>query len=165
MKNPKLSSRYAKALFDFAGEKNQEEEVLGDLKLFANTLKENRDLQVLLRNPVVEPSQKHHIFESVFDGTLHEITYQFLDVLLRKKREPALDTICAEFFKLYNSAHNIKEATVTTAQPLGKDLKERIVTMLSEQANATISLKEIVNPATTTNDKKCGAYVTIWIVF
>ena len=52
MKNPKLSNRYAKALFDFAGERNQIEEVFGDLQLFANTLKENRELQMLLRNPV-----------------------------------------------------------------------------------------------------------------
>ena len=51
MKNPKLSSRYAKALYDFAAEKNQIEEVNSDLKLFAQTLKENRELQMLLRNP------------------------------------------------------------------------------------------------------------------
>ena len=99
MKNPKLSDRYAKSLYDFADEKNQIEEVYGDLKLLANTLKENRDLQMLLRNPVVPPNQKHQIFESVFNGTLHEISYQFVDLLLKKRREPNLDMICEEFFK------------------------------------------------------------------
>ena len=146
MKNPKLSSRYAKALFDFAGEKNQVEEVYGDLKLFANTLKENRELQMLLRNPVIESHQKHQIFESIFNGTLHDISYQFLDVLLKKKREPALDTICEEFFKLYNKAHNIRLVTITTAQPLGDELKEKVVQMLVEQTHATIDLRQIVDP-------------------
>ena len=65
MKNPKLSGRYAKALFDFATEKNLVEEVNSDLKLFAQTLKENRELQVLLRNPIIEAHQKHKIFESI----------------------------------------------------------------------------------------------------
>lgn len=146
MKNPKLSSRYAKALFDFAGEKNQIEEVFGDLHLFANTLKENRELQVMLRNPVVQPHQKHQVFESIFNGTLHDTTYQFLDVLLRKKREPALDTICEEFFKLYNTAHNIMPATITTAQPLSEPLKNKITALLAEQTHSTIDLKEIVDP-------------------
>ena len=146
MKNPKLSSRYAKALFDFAGEKNQIEEVYGDLLLFANTLKENRELQMLLRNPVVESRQKHKIFESVFNGTLHEISYQFLDVLLKKKREPALDTICEEFFKMYNAAHNIKPVTITTAQPLGESLKTKILSILIEQTRSNIDLREIVDP-------------------
>ena len=146
MKNPKLSKRYAKALFDFSGEKKQVEEVFNDLKLFADTLKENRELQLLLRNPVVEPHQKHQIFESVFNGTLHDTTYQFLDVLLRKRREPALDTICEEFFKMYNASQNIKTVTITTAQPLGDTLKSKILTMLTEQAHANINLQQIVDP-------------------
>ena len=114
--------------------------------MFANTLKENRELQLLLRNPVVEPHQKHQIFESIFNGTLHDTTYQFLDVLLRKKREPALDTICVEFFKLYNTAHNIKPVTITTAQPLSDALKSKIVAMLTEQTRASVALQEVVNP-------------------
>lgn len=146
MKNPKLSGRYAKALFDYASEKNKVEEVCGDLRLFADILKENRELQMLLRNPVIEPHQKHKIFESIFNGTLQETTYQFLDVLLKKKREPALDTICEEFFKLYNAAHNIRPVTITTALPLGVELKEKITQMLVEQTHATIDLQEIVDP-------------------
>ena len=146
MKNPKLSSRYAKALFDFAGEKNQVEEVCDDLRLFSDTLKENRELQMLLRNPVVEPHQKHQIFESIFNGALRDTTYQFLDVLLRKKREPSLDTICEEFFKLYNTAHNIRPVTITTAQPLSETLKSKIVATLTEQTHATVALQEVVDP-------------------
>jgi F-type H+-transporting ATPase subunit delta len=145
MKNTKLSNRYAKALFDFAGENNQIEEVYGDLTLFAKTLKENRELQVLLRNPVVPCNQKHQIFESVFTGALHSITYQFMDVLLKKHREPALDTICEEFFKLYNQAHNIKMVTISTASPLSEPLKDKIVAMLAEQTHATIDLRQIVD--------------------
>ena len=133
-------------MFDFAGEKNQVEEVCGDLRLFSDTLKENRELQMLLRNPVVEPHQKHQIFESIFNGALRDTTYQFLDVLLRKKREPSLDTICEEFFKLYNTAHNIRPVTITTAQPLSDILKSKIVAMLTEQTHATVALQEVVDP-------------------
>ena len=147
MKNPKLSSRYAKALYDFAGERNQIEEVFGDLQLFANTLKENRELQMLLRNPVVPPHQKHEIFESVFNGTLHETTYQFLDLLLKKRREPDLDTICEGFSHLYKQAHNIKTAQIVTAQPLSDELKTKIISLLTEQTHATIELKESVEPS------------------
>ena len=146
MKNPKLSDRYAKSLFDFAGEKNQIEEVYEDLTLLANTLKENRDLQMLLRNPVVPPNQKHQIFESVFNGTLRDITYQFIDLLLKKRREPNLDMICEGFFRLYNQTHNIKTALIITAQPLSDELRSKIVSMLAEQTYATIDLKEEVEP-------------------
>ena len=146
MKNQKLSGRYAKALFDFATEKNLVEEVNSDLKLFAQTLKENRELQVLLRNPIIEANQKHKIFESIFNGTLHDTTYQFLEVLLKKKREPALDTICDEFFNLYNAAHNIRTVLIATASPLSESLKGKILALLTEQTHASIELQEFVDP-------------------
>jgi F-type H+-transporting ATPase subunit delta len=95
----------------------------------------------------VEARQKHQIFDSVFNGALHEISYQFLDVLLKKRREPALDTICEEFFKMYNAAHNIKPVTITTAQPMSDTLKSKIVDMLAQQTKSSIQLQEIVDPA------------------
>lgn len=147
MKNPKLSSRYAKALFDFSKEKNQTQVIFEDLKLFSATLKENRDLQMLLRNPVIEPRQKHSIFEKVFNGTLHDTTYKFLELLVKQKREPELDTICNEFFKLYNTDNNIRSAEITTAQPLSEDLKNKIIKMLSQQVNAQIELQQIIDPS------------------
>ena len=77
---------------------------------------------------------------------MHETSYQFLDVLLKKKREPALDTICEEFFKMYKSSKNIKTVTITTAQPLGDTLKSKVLTMLTEQTHADIDLVQIVDP-------------------
>lgn len=146
MKNLKLSGRYANALYDYASEKNMVEEVYNDLKLFAETLKENRELQVLLRNPVIPPLQKHKIFESIFNGTMHDITYQFLEMLLKKKREPSLDTICEEYIKLYNKLHNIRSVSIITATPLTATLKDKIVALLTEQTKATIELHETVYP-------------------
>lgn len=146
MKNPKLSSRYAKALYDFSKERGQVQEVYDDLSLFASTLKENRELQVLLRNPVIEPNKKHRIFEKVFNGTLHDTTYKFLKLLLKQKREPSLDTICEEYFKLYNIDKNIRTMKITTASQLSSQLEAKIVDMLSKQVNATINLVNVIDP-------------------
>ncbi|MDY6326621.1 MAG: ATP synthase F1 subunit delta [Bacteroidales bacterium] len=146
MKNPRLSHRYAKALFDFAKEKNKTEEVFNDMSLLDKTLGENRDLQLFLRNPIVEPKQKHSVFESVFNGSLDEVTYKFLEVLLKQKREPGLDLVCKEFVKLYNTENNIKEATITTAQPLSEELRNKVAGVLAAQTGAKIILKEKVSP-------------------
>ena len=146
MKNPKLSYRYAKALFDFAKECDKVHEVYEAILMFSNTLRENRELQLFLRNPVVEPKQKHAIFESIFIGSLNDITYKFLEVLLKQRREPALDTICQEFVKLFNIENNIREVLITTAQPLSDVLRSKILALLTEQTKSTINLKELIDP-------------------
>lgn len=146
MKNLKLANRYAKALFEFANKQNQIETVNQDLGLVKTTLRENRELQVILNSPVIEPSKKHAIFTALFQGHLSETTFTFIDVIIRKKREPALRNICEEFTKYYNDYHNIRVVTVTTAQPMSAELREKIKGLLSEETHYTIDLEEIIRP-------------------
>ena len=124
MKNPKIASRYAKALFDFATEKDQVEAVHKDLLLVHKTLKDNRELLVVLDSPVIVPSKKRAIFKNVFQNSLNEVTFSFLDVVINKKREPMVADICSEYTKLYNELHHIKTVTLTSATSLSSEIVE-----------------------------------------
>lgn len=146
MKNPRLAQRYAKALFDFTMERNELEEVCQDLGSIRNLLKDNRELLSVLNSPVITPAKKHAVFAGIFQGNIHETTFLFLDTIIRKKREPALATICDEFLHYYNEHHRIKIATLTTAQALGPQLVEQIRAMLAEQTHYNITIKEVVQP-------------------
>ena len=146
MKNPRLAQRYAKALFDFALERNELEEVSKDLNNIRSLLRDNRELLNVLNSPVITPAKKHAVFAAIFQGNVHETTFLFLDTIIRKKREPALATICDEFQTLYNQHHRIKSVTLTTAQPLDAQLLEQIRTMLAEQTGYTIEIKEVIQP-------------------
>lgn len=145
MKNPKLSNRYAKALFDFALERKQLEDVYQDLTLVLNVLKENDELQTILNSPVIVPSKKHTIFTSIFKETLCETTFSFLDVIIRKKREPMLSGICCEFIKYYNEYHKIKVATLTCAEPLSDELTEKLKNFLTSDSDYAIELRQVVD--------------------
>ncbi len=147
MKNPKIASRYAKALFDFATEKDQVETVHKDLLLVHKTLKDNRELLVVLDSPVIVPSKKRAIFKNVFQSSLNEVTFSFLDVVINKKREPMVADICSEYTKLYNELHHIKTVTLTSATPLSSEIVEKIRTMLAEKTQYTIDIHQVVNPS------------------
>lgn len=146
MKNPRLSNRYAKALFDFAQEKGQLEEVNQDLALIKAALKGNNEMTAVLNSPVIPPAKKHTIFANVFQSLVSETTFLFLDVIIRKKREPALATICDEFVKYYNDFHHIKVVKLTSAQPLSPELVEKIRALLAEKTQKTIRIEEVVQP-------------------
>lgn len=146
MKNPKIANRYAKALFDFAKEKDQIEAVGKDLKQVRNILKENGELRSVLNSPVIAPSKKKVIFANIFQEVLNETSFSFLDVIIRKKREPMLDTICEEFVKYFNEFHKIKVVTLTSAQPLSTELVEKIRSMIADQTQYTIEINQLLNP-------------------
>lgn len=146
MKNLKLSNRYAKSLYDFAQEKGEVEQVYQDLKMIKQALNENGELRTILNSPVIAPLKKHTIFASIFQNTVHEMTFGFLDLLIKKKREPMLDGVCEGFVNLYNECHRIKVATLTSAQALSPELVEKIRGILTEKTQYTIEIQQVVKP-------------------
>ncbi len=146
MKNPKVAQRYAKALFDFAQEHNQLESVSQDIASLRETLAGNRELQAILNSPVIPPARKHTLFAAIYRDKIQNTTFIFLDIILRKKREPALISICEEFSQLYDRFRNIRTATLTTAQPINGQLVEQIREMLAQQTGSHIEIKQIVQP-------------------
>lgn len=145
MKNPKLANRYAKALFDFALERKQLEDVHKDLTMVLDILKENTELLTILNSPVIVPSKKHAIFTNIFKESLCETSFAFIDVILRKKREPMLSVICDEFIKYYNEYHKIKIITLTCAEPISDELVEKLKHFLAADSNYTLKIHQVVD--------------------
>jgi F-type H+-transporting ATPase subunit delta len=147
MKNPKLSNRYAKALYEFSLENDNLEAVYQDIVFIKSVFHDNRNLFVVIESPVIFPDKKTKIFSEIFEDKTSKITFGFLKLLIMKKREPALLQICDEFIKFYYIHHNIKIAWITTAQELEESLVLKIKNILEEQTHATIEIQLKIDPA------------------
>lgn len=145
MNSSKLATRYAKALFEFAKEKDLIQKVKEDLVLVKSVLKENYELKLIIESPIVLPDKKNAIFAGVFADKLSDTTFGFLSLTIKKKREPALITICDEYVRLYNKFNNIQVAFVTTVQPLSPALADAIKKLLEEETQSTIELQQILD--------------------
>lgn len=146
MKSTKLASRYAKALFEFAQQDNQIEQVYNDLVIVKSVIKENNILKAVIESPIIFPDKKNAIFSSVFSEKISKITYGFLSLIIKKRREPALTTICDEYTALYNKLHNIKVAYIITAVPMSREVADELKRLLEQDTHATIQLEEFVDP-------------------
>ena len=145
MKSTKLAGRYAKALFEFARQQEEIEEVNRDLALVKSVLKTNPQLKAVIESPIIFPDKKNDIFSDLFSGKISKTTFGFLSLIIKKKREPALSSICDEYLALYNLHHNIKIAYITTAIPLTEELAAALKRLLEEETHATIQIQEKVD--------------------
>lgn len=145
MKSTKLAGRYAKALFEFARQQGEIERVNKDLALVKAVIKENHELKAIIESPIIFPDKKNDIFSDLFSGKISDITFGFLSLIIKKKREPSLGAICDEYLILYNIHHNIKIAHVTTATPLNPELAASLQKLLEEETHATIQIQEKVD--------------------
>jgi F-type H+-transporting ATPase subunit delta len=146
MSELRVASRYAKSLIELAAERDVLEQVHEDMKLFTTVISQNREFQMLLRNPIVKSDKKLAIINSVFEGKVQEMTLAFFSIVARKKREKSLEFVATEFEKQYNIMKGIQRATVRTATPLAPALREELATKLATETGKTIQLEEIIDP-------------------
>ena len=141
----KITTRYAKSLLDLAIEKKQLKECYNDLIVVESLCADNSDFTLMLKSPIINTSKKLTIMKSLFEKKLSKITYLFIELITKKKRESLLHTISKNFIDLYKSHHKIITASVTTTIPLDKDLKEKVVSFVKSKMDMDVELIEQIN--------------------
>ncbi len=145
MKETKIANRYAKALFDLALEKDVLDQVKNDMELVASVCVENKEFSRMLQSPIIYTEKKEAILKAIFEKQLEQISYFFLMIITRKKREAVLEAIAEQFVIIYKGFKNITTATLGTAIKLDQEIKDKVTSLLSDQTKSKIELSEEVN--------------------
>jgi len=140
-----LSKRYAQALFDLAIEFNILEKVNSDVKLISSVFNENRELRVIIANPVIDTYKKINILNMLFKSNIQELSMKFLRLITNKGREQYIPYICDTFDEIYLEYKNILSVEFTTAQKADKKVLDDISGKLKKVTKMNIDLMEKVN--------------------
>jgi F-type H+-transporting ATPase subunit delta len=146
MPNPRLASRYAKALIQLAIERGELETVFADMQWLQSVCKSNPDFVNVLRSPIIKGDQKNKIITAVTTGRISELTASFNKLLINKTRESDLPEITAAFIQQYKEHKNIHTVKLTTASPVSEEMKNAIVKQIKSTSNMqNIELETSVN--------------------
>lgn len=141
-----VAARYAKSLLDLAKEQGLVDTLYGDMKFFRQTLTDNRQLNLILKNPIVRAEKKNAIVKSVFGSRLNPLTMSFLTIIARKNREAIVDAIADEFIAQYDRLKGVERATVITTVPLTDALREKFRAMVAKSTGGkSVELEEKVD--------------------
>lgn len=154
MPNPRLAARYAKSLIDLATERGQLEEVYADMQYLQAVCKSSRDFVNLLRSPVVKADKKENILNAITKGKISALSTAFNKLLLNKGRESDLPEIVSAFVEQYNTIKGIHKVKLTTAVPVGEDIKDDIVNKVKSATGL-----DNIQLETKTDDSLIGGFV------
>jgi F-type H+-transporting ATPase subunit delta len=144
MQGTKVASRYAKSLLDLSLERGDLEKVFQDMKHVLQACKENREFSLMLKSPIIKGDKKEAILNAVFQS-MNEITREFISIIVRKKREYALEAIAESFVHQYRQHKKILTAVITTAFGLDEDLRKKVHAIVKNAVNSEIELVEKVD--------------------
>jgi F-type H+-transporting ATPase subunit delta len=141
----RVTHRYAKSLLDLALEKGQLEQVKEDMQLALSTIRENPELQIMLKSPVIKTDRKQSILKAVFGGKIGVMSTEFMDIITRKRRESQLEGIAESFLTQYKTHKQILTAVITTASGLDKSLREKVMEIVKGSTKSEVELVEKVD--------------------
>lgn len=141
-----ITLRYAKALYLKAEEENLLQEVLSDIRLVGNTLKENAELDEVIHYPFIYPSKKREILNNLFESRIQPLTLRFLFLIIKNKRDKYIENILRNFIDIYNERQGIKTVSLTTAVEIGEKERESVKSLVRKYFHAQkVDFRERIN--------------------
>ncbi len=145
MQNPRLATRYAKALIELAVEQKQLEAVFADMQYIQALCKVSRDFENVLRSPIIKADKKQAIVDSIIKANISALTVAFVQLIIKKSRESFLPEIANAFIEQYNTIKNIHTVKLTTAVAIGDNIKKSIQQKIQQEtAFQNIQIEEQV---------------------
>jgi F-type H+-transporting ATPase subunit delta len=146
MKESLAGNRYAKSLIGLSIEKKELDTVYNDMVLISETVENSKDLDLLLKSPVVKTDKKQEILSSIFGKETSELTKQFLLLISSRNREAIIGDIAGAFVRQYKVIKKIIVTEVTSAIKLESAQKKKILQLLNTNESSSVEVIEKINP-------------------
>tara|TARA_Y100001970_G_scaffold282224_1_gene394612 strand:- start:656 stop:1213 length:558 start_codon:yes stop_codon:yes gene_type:complete len=126
-----ISDRYASALYELASEKKIVDDVLKDLLFFQSTIKDNQQLKLVIKSPLINSNDKLEILQKINKSEqTNDLSLTFLKVLSKNKRFPNILAIISQFININAKKRGDVLADITSAEKLSNDQQNNITNQL-----------------------------------
>ena len=146
MKESLAGNRYAKSLIALSIKKEELDAIYNDMKLISDTVSNSKDLEILLKSPVVKTDKKQEILTAIFGKSTTQLTKQFLLLISSRNREALIGDIANAFVRQYKVIKKIIVTEVTSAVKLDTAQKKKILQLLNTDESSSVEIIEKINP-------------------
>lgn len=127
-----IPQRYAKALYKLALDKGNAKAVYEEMKLVADSFRDNPDLNRVLANPFVSRDDKENLLLAAAGKDVEADYRAFVKLILQHDREEFAQQMALAYRDIYRKENNISQVTVTTASEISPDQLDKIRKIVQE---------------------------------
>ncbi|MDR1130447.1 MAG: ATP synthase F1 subunit delta, partial [Prevotellaceae bacterium] len=110
-----LSSRYARALYDYAVDNSEAEKVYEGMKLMSSVFLSVPELRKFLQNPVITLETKLQALETASGNSAAKCLRHFYEFIFDREKHDLLLYISMAYLSVYRKAKNIVHADLIIA--------------------------------------------------
>lgn len=148
MKNMNLATRYARALYTLAKDKNEQDAVFAQMRVINEAFHSDKDVAGFLFSPVIRPAEKVQALAKVASTLgLSEAMSNFLLLLAKKNRLGVFKEILTAYEHITDEAHGVTRGTVRSATVLAPEERKRIETLVGRATKKQVILTYKEDPS------------------
>ena len=139
----KVAKRYATALFLEAKNRDELENVAGDMQRINDTIAGSRELLVFLKSHIISRDNKYSTLKQLFYKDISELSRQFISLILEKRRENQLAGITSFFETLYNKEQGLLDIEVFVVEKPDSGQEKALKKALETRTGSKVNLSYI----------------------
>jgi len=141
-----IAKRYAKALFELAVERDEFVHVHLSLHDFVTFMKRHDDFRAVFFSQEIETKVKIDLLDELLKKDTNRLFFNFLNILVLKKRTPELFQVLDEFERLYDKKQNRLVVNVETAVKLDEKTLSELETWTANKLKKNVHVEVKLNP-------------------
>ena len=141
MLNLQLAQKYATAIFEIAKEENKLVPYGEELSMIRENLFQIPQARAFFQNPQIQNEAKKEVLKKCLKGEVSKNIFNFLLLLVDKRRIGVFEAIEDEYRKLSNRERGILIADVTTVRGMNNKQQEQLQKKLASITNKKVQLR------------------------
>lgn len=145
-----ISSRYAKALYRFAGQNKEDAQVYAEMKCLDRNFRKAKALSASLLSPVLSDKQKSELLlaaASYAGKDVSESTRRFIHLVTKKKRADITQFMAVSYMALYEREKHLTTGNLIVACPVSENLTSRVKSFVEARTGDDVRFEVSVDPA------------------
>jgi len=138
---------YAGVVLELALQAGSADTVLAELEGLKALLDSDPHFERTLGSPLVDADTRRNMLEKGLRGQTSDLLVDSLQVMNKKGRLGLLRSLVEGYRREYEEKNGITEVSVTTAQPLSDEQRDRAEQVASKWTGGAVRLVETVDPA------------------
>ena len=140
-----LARRYSLAIFRAARDANAVEPVYNELTSLAELMTTRKEFKYFMLTPRIGKNRKIKLFQDTFGNRFHQLTLNFIAIIIEKRRQEFLRKIASYFKILYDIHYGLIDASITSAIKLSGDEDKEIENLIDRITNRKAVLSKTVD--------------------
>lgn len=141
-----ISTRYAKAIYDYAQENGKEEYLYKRLKTLKDNFSRFPLLSEVLKDPTVLSSEKINVLLTACGEPVEDILKNVIHLIVNNERTAYMKSIVWVYDDYYRKAKGIVIANLITVEPASEKIKQDLTRIIAQIENEEVEFRSETDP-------------------